>query len=264
MKGYKVFNPDWTCRGFKYAVGKTYRFDGEIGLCKAGFHFCKKLADCFSYYAFDPNNKVAEIEATGKVIDSNDGKSVTDGLTVARELTWHEVLDLVNTGDCNAGYCNTGDYNTGDCNAGYCNTGDYNTGDCNAGNRNTGDYNTGDYNTGCFNTITPDFTFFNRPTTWTPYDWQISSQRVILDRMPAPCRWIPLEDMTAEEKAAHPEAETAEGYLKKADAEELKAERQRWWNKFPEDDKETIMSLPNFDAKIFEECTLIDVKGDKA
>lgn len=24
LKGFKVFNPDWTCRGFKYEVGKTY------------------------------------------------------------------------------------------------------------------------------------------------------------------------------------------------------------------------------------------------
>ena len=24
MKGYKVFNPDWTCRNFQYEVGKTY------------------------------------------------------------------------------------------------------------------------------------------------------------------------------------------------------------------------------------------------
>ena len=24
MKGYKVFNKDWTCRGFQYEVGKKW------------------------------------------------------------------------------------------------------------------------------------------------------------------------------------------------------------------------------------------------
>ena len=27
MKGYKVFKPDWTCRGFQYSVGKTFEED---------------------------------------------------------------------------------------------------------------------------------------------------------------------------------------------------------------------------------------------
>lgn len=67
IKGYKVFNPDWTCRGFQYEVGKTYKHEGDIGLCKAGFHFCQKIADCFSYYDFNNKNKVAEVEAIGLV-----------------------------------------------------------------------------------------------------------------------------------------------------------------------------------------------------
>ena len=30
IKGYKVFNPDWTCRNFQYEVGKTFE-----GRCNA-------------------------------------------------------------------------------------------------------------------------------------------------------------------------------------------------------------------------------------
>ena len=174
MKGYKVFNPNWTCRGFRYKVGKTYKHEGEINICKAGFHFCKKLIDCFNYYIFDPKNKVAIVEATGKVIEESycsSRKCVTDEIKIVKELSWHEVLDIVNTGEGNTGTKNTGNhnsgnYNSGNYNTGYCNTGSnnsgsYNTGDCNSkdcnvGNRNSGignvgDCNNGDHNIGDFN-----------------------------------------------------------------------------------------------------------------
>ena len=41
MKGFKVFNPDWTCRGFIYAVGNTYTHEGTPVPCQSGFHFCE-------------------------------------------------------------------------------------------------------------------------------------------------------------------------------------------------------------------------------
>ena len=32
ITGYKVFNPDWTCREFQYKVGETYTHEGMIVL----------------------------------------------------------------------------------------------------------------------------------------------------------------------------------------------------------------------------------------
>ncbi len=161
MKGYKVFNSDWTCRGFQYEVGKTYEHEGEISPCNSGFHFCEKAADCFNYYKFDSNNKVAEVEALGE-IKADGNKSVTDKIKIVRELSWHEVLELVNIGKDNTGLKNSGDWNSGDWNSGNwnsgnwnsgdCNTGNYNSGDCNSGNYNSGDYNSGNWNSGDCNT----------------------------------------------------------------------------------------------------------------
>jgi hypothetical protein len=185
MKGYKVFNPDLTCRGFQYEIGKTYHHEGEVIPCISGFHFCEKADDCFNYYPFDSSNIVCEVEASGKVVYHTD-KHVTDTLTIGRQLSWHEVLDLVNTGmgniglknsgDYNTGGYNSGDYNTGDSNtghhnsgsnnpgnhnsgyrndgehnSGYFNSGDYNTGNHNSGNYNSGNYNSGNWNTGIYN-----------------------------------------------------------------------------------------------------------------
>ncbi|WP_182540595.1 pentapeptide repeat-containing protein, partial [Fontibacillus panacisegetis] len=117
VKGFKVFNPDWTCRGFQYALGGTFTHEGIMGLCDAGFHYCKKLEDCFKYYDFNIDNKVAEIEVLGEV-EHGDDKSVTNKIRIVRELTWHEVLELVNLGRGNTGLKNSGNRNSGDYNSG--------------------------------------------------------------------------------------------------------------------------------------------------
>ena len=150
MTGYKVFNPDFTCRGFKYEVGKTYKHDGPLSIRHSGFHFCREVADCFNYYSFDPKNKVAEIEATG-LVESDGDKSVTNEITIVREIPWEEMLAIANTGKGCTGLKNTGNRNTGNRNTGNWNTGNRNTGNRNTGNRNTGNWNTGDGNTGDWN-----------------------------------------------------------------------------------------------------------------
>lgn len=155
IKGYKVFNPDWTCRGSKYEVGKTYKYNGNIELCEEGFHFCINLIDCFNHYDFNNENKVAEVIATGEV-ETGGNKSVTDELTIIKELDWDEVLALVNIGNFNSGYGNTrawnpGNFNSGDRNTGNWNSGNFNSGDDNSGDWNYGDRNTGNWNSGNFN-----------------------------------------------------------------------------------------------------------------
>ena len=72
MKAYKVFNNDWTCNGFQYGVEKEYEFEGEIEMCKTGFHACEKLIDCFKYYPCVQWNKIAEVELTGKILSHGD------------------------------------------------------------------------------------------------------------------------------------------------------------------------------------------------
>ena len=159
MKGFKVFNSDWTCRGFQFEVGKTFTEDVTPVCCDRGFHFCTKAADCFKYYDFNPDNKVAEVEALGDIDTNNDdSKCSTNKIHIIREITWQEVLDLVNlgkacTGLCNSGDCNSGNRNSGNRNSGNRNSGDWNSGnrnsgDCNSGNRNSGNRNSGDWNSG--------------------------------------------------------------------------------------------------------------------
>lgn len=97
IKGYKVFNPDWTCRGFQYKVGETFTYNENIEMCGRGFHFCRKASDCFNYYEFNSRNKVAEVEAVG-LTETQDNKSVTDKIRIVREIPWQELLTIVNEG----------------------------------------------------------------------------------------------------------------------------------------------------------------------
>ena len=152
-KAYKVFEPEWICRDYDYkrngkVIGEIYEMDGEIEICKRGFHYCPRLVNCFNYYDFNSNNKVAEIEILGDIKNEGDNKEVTNKFKIIRELSWHEVLELVNAGSGNTGYRNSGDGNTGDGNSGNRNSGDGNTGYWNSGDGNTGDGNTGDGNSG--------------------------------------------------------------------------------------------------------------------
>ena len=178
VKGYKVFNPDWTCRGFQYEVGKIFEENVTPKCCEAGFHFCTKAIDCFCYYSFDPNNKVAEVLALGDVdSQSTNTKCSTNKIGIIREISWQELLDIVNigkscTGFGNTGNFNTGDFNTGNRNTGNWNTGNFNTGDWNTGNCNTGNFNTGDWNTGEYNTGNKNTGNFNTG------DWNTGNRNV--------------------------------------------------------------------------------------
>ena len=249
VKGYKVFNPDWTCKGKQYTCPGTFEEDVNPSVCNVGMHFCKNAADCFRYYDFDPNNHVAEVIAHGTVAEGED-KCATNKLEIVREIPWAEVLEIVNTGKACTGRCNSGDRNSGDCNSG----------DWNSGNWNSGNWNKTSFSNGCFNTVSPKIYMFNKPTDWTLEHWLNCRARYLLNQIDdCPLEYVWFDSMTDEEKAVHPEAKTTGGYLK----ERTTADNARkWWAGLSADDRNIIFSLPNFDAAIFKEITGIDVDAE--
>ena len=72
VKGFKVFNPDWTCRDKQYVCPGHFEEDISPSVCDRGMHFCKEAADCFNYYSFNPDNHVAEVAAYGTVVEEGD------------------------------------------------------------------------------------------------------------------------------------------------------------------------------------------------
>ena len=261
MKGYKVFNSDWTCRGYQYEIGKTYEIAESPKCCKVGFHFCEKLIDCFNYYSFDPNNKVAEIEAIGEIdFDDTNSKCCTNKIVILKELKWNEVLDMCNSGKGNSGHHNSGNYNSGNRNSGYHNSGNYNSGNYNSGYRNSGYRNSGYYNSGNCNTNSPKVRMFNHETEFNFNDESIVRFKEILFDCPQSYEYsdfIDKSEMSEEEIIKHPECEIIGGYIKTIIVE---ADKQKWWDEdVSDDDKEFIKSLPYFDADIFYECVGVRV-----
>lgn len=113
MRGYKVFNPNWTCRGRQYSCPGEFWQEGELKLYENGIHFCLDLMDCFAYYSFNAKNKVAEIEVFGEVMHDDDGTSCANHIKIIREIPWNEVLAMVNDGEGNTGIRNVGRCNVG-------------------------------------------------------------------------------------------------------------------------------------------------------
>lgn len=300
VKGYKAFESDWTCRGKQYTCPGVFEdcAPEDLKICSKGIHFCERLIDCFNFYNFSEQTKIAEVEALGRTL-SDGTKTCTNEIRIIREVPWSEVLKLVNigkdnSGDCNSGNRNSGNRNSGNCNSGNCNSGNRNSGDwnsgdwnsgnrnsgnrnsgnCNSGNRNSGNWNSGDWNSGnwnsgdwnngdcnsgCFNTETSKILLFNKPSEWTIYDWNESIAYRIMSDAPSGEEWISYNNMTDKERGAHPEAKAQQGYLRSLDYEDLMTERNEWWHKLSDEDKQAVLSLPNFDADIFRKCTLIEV-----
>ncbi len=66
MKGYKGFNPDFTCNGKQYQENTVFE-ESEAKICEKGMHFCENPFDVLNYYDLicsdGTPNEFAEVEA---------------------------------------------------------------------------------------------------------------------------------------------------------------------------------------------------------
>ena len=246
-KGYKVTDENMNCRSFQYELNKVYTHKGSIEICERGFHYCPIAADCFGYYSFDSKNRVFEIIDHGTPIIDGD-KHCTYKIELIRELSWIEVLGIVNSGKDNTGLKNSGNSNSGNWNSGNWNSGDSNSGDSNSGYRNSGAF--------CTDNDPKVLLFDKEVKGMTVRQWENHAAYNIMANCLNPNIWIYSSDMTDEEKAKFPTHETTGGYLKRISMHE--AWSNMWYN-LTDKNKKIFLDLPNFDSKKFKEITGIDV-----
>ena len=88
MTYYKAFNDDLTCLGYQFEVGKTYTIEGELKLCRNGFHCCSDPLDCFVYYDFP--FRLCEVRIGDNFITKRN-QTAAEEITIIREIVGDEL-----------------------------------------------------------------------------------------------------------------------------------------------------------------------------
>ena len=166
-KGYKATDQNMCCKGHQFELGKWYEVEGDLKMCKNGFHFCEYPSGPWRYYQ---NCRIFEVEAKEVLLGTGSGAGLKH---VARKIRLVKEILFAGNG------------NTGDGNTGYKNTGDKNTGNGNTGNKNTGDGNTGDGNvgvqhSGCLCDGEAPFFLFNKKADRSNADFYLINRLSIL------------------------------------------------------------------------------------
>jgi hypothetical protein len=89
---YKGFDQNFQCRGFQFEVGKTYEHDGNVEVCKRGFHACEYPLDVFIYYP-PATSRFAEVKQSRKLRrHDGDTKIASAKITIGVELQLHDII----------------------------------------------------------------------------------------------------------------------------------------------------------------------------
>jgi hypothetical protein len=94
MRAYKAFDKDLKYRNFQYKVGKSYHYDGEIISCKAGFHACEDMNDCFSTHSI--SSRIFEVKLFGTIKEEL-AKHCASDIKIIRELSEPEIISKLNS-----------------------------------------------------------------------------------------------------------------------------------------------------------------------
>ena len=95
IKSYKGFDKNLKCRDFQYEIGKEYEMDGEIRVCKRGFHACESPFEVFDHYSMI-GSRFCEVEQDGNISkEDRVTKICSSKIKIKAEL---KLADMINLG----------------------------------------------------------------------------------------------------------------------------------------------------------------------
>lgn len=89
MYAYKGFEPDLSCRGYRFVMGKN--ITPEANCASNGFHCAEDPLDCLTYYSDMDRSIYCLVQPGGDIDeDDRDSKIACTELTILRQLTRKE------------------------------------------------------------------------------------------------------------------------------------------------------------------------------
>ena len=280
---FKGFDQNLCCTGMQFEIGEEYKIDNNgqpLELCsETVFHYCKHLEDVFDYYSPWEKSRYCLIEVLGEEIH-DESKYGSAHIRILREVHSEELEQAMffyfcdfdpyiyenylnegdgNTGDYNTGDENTGNYNIGSRNTGRDNEGVNNSGDNNIGIRNAGNDNIGDWNTGFRNFGSFNTGLFNRANGTCGVFCTTDDSEIRLFNKPSSMSLKEFKKTTYWKALTQSDFCPYQGCRAPNVTDKYKEACKLWWEGTSDKNKEIILSMPNFDAGIFEEITGIRV-----
>jgi hypothetical protein len=93
MTYYKAFDKNLTCINHQFEIGKTYKVEGKLAMCKNGFHYCQNILNCLRYYPVD--SRFCEVSIGDSECMTGYDKTVTRQITIDREIVGDELNELL-------------------------------------------------------------------------------------------------------------------------------------------------------------------------
>ena len=103
-EGFKIFNNDWTATQNNYCYadengnveGTVHKQEGFPKKCSYGLHLCINPLDCLRFYPMVQWNKFARVRGYGNISkDDSDTKVAVEILEIVKVLSWSEFLEEI-------------------------------------------------------------------------------------------------------------------------------------------------------------------------
>ncbi len=85
-KGYKA-TYNYKCLNQTYEIGQEYKLNEKPILCQSGFHYCLDAKDTLTYYAYNHEFKLLEIEDLSNYTITEGLKSCSNHIKIIREIS---------------------------------------------------------------------------------------------------------------------------------------------------------------------------------